>query len=344
MCDATQKTMVGSPLPSLGLRVDGDARKLDCPEGKRDMILADAAEQKRWAVDELRVDRRRANRLVGRLCNLSQVAPALRASLHGGYAVTQAAWVSGGRRRAPRSLLLSRDSPAYTGWVELLDAATDLIQLNQGVSLAPPLAFPHRRVAATLTSVTDASGTDGVGGYAYLAGRPHEVWIMSEVWPREMADALAASASPAQAELRRAGSAAQQPWCSTPVAELFGVAVLPRLVARLERVARVYAVGDCEAAARAYSASHSGNPKMRAILPLARDTSRHCVGVHVPREANVDCDRLSHPHMLDEVVAEAEAAGFRVHRVRPQPEDWDVLRAAIAAQVPKPRRKRRAPA
>ena len=158
----------------------------------------------------------------------------------GGYAVTQVSWISGGRRRLPKSLALSRDSPAYAAWVELLDAAADLIQQNQGVSLAPPLAFPHRRVSGTLTSVTDASGTDGVGGYAYLAGRPSEVWIMSEKWPQEMASALQASASPEQAELRRTGSAGQAPWCSTPVAELFGAVLLPRLVARSERVERVY--------------------------------------------------------------------------------------------------------
>ena len=112
---------------------------------------------------------------MGRLCNLSQVAPALRASLHGGYAVTQAAWNSQGYRRAPLSLSLARDSPAFAAWVELLDSATNLLSANEGVSLAPPLVFPHRSVTGTLTSVTDVSGSDGVGGYAFLAGSPHEV-------------------------------------------------------------------------------------------------------------------------------------------------------------------------
>ena len=63
MCDAAQKTMVGSPLPSLGLRIDGDTRRLDCPPGKRELVLADAAEQRRWAVEDLVVNRRRASRL-----------------------------------------------------------------------------------------------------------------------------------------------------------------------------------------------------------------------------------------------------------------------------------------
>ena len=43
--DSPTKTMVGSPLPLLGLRVDGERRRVDCPPGKRDSVLADAAEQ-----------------------------------------------------------------------------------------------------------------------------------------------------------------------------------------------------------------------------------------------------------------------------------------------------------
>ena len=150
-----QKTMVGCPLPSLGLRIDGDRRRLDCPPGKQELVLADAAEQRRWAVEELRVDRKRANRLVGRACNLSQVAPALRASLHGGYAVAQASWQAHGHRRAPRTLSLARDSPTFASWVELLDAIEELISTNVGVALAPPFIFPHRSVAGSLTSVTN---------------------------------------------------------------------------------------------------------------------------------------------------------------------------------------------
>ena len=42
-------------------------------------------------------------------------------------------------------------------WVELLDSIGDLIAVNEGVSLAPPLIFPHHSVAGSLTSVTDAT-------------------------------------------------------------------------------------------------------------------------------------------------------------------------------------------
>ena len=76
-CDAPLKMMVGSPLLSLGLRIDGVRRSMDCPPTKQENVLADAAEQLDWATagTPLRANRRRAHRLTGRLCNLSQVAP-----------------------------------------------------------------------------------------------------------------------------------------------------------------------------------------------------------------------------------------------------------------------------
>eukprot|EP00965_Chrysotila_dentata_P104578 3453801-Pleurochrysis_carterae.AAC.1 len=34
-----------------------------------------------------------------------------------------------------------------------------------------------------ITCTTDASGVDGVGGYAFAADAPGEVWLVSEWWP-----------------------------------------------------------------------------------------------------------------------------------------------------------------
>eukprot|EP00966_Prymnesium_polylepis_P079522 1843033-Prymnesium_polylepis.1 len=60
------------------------------------------------------VDRRSAGRLVGRLCALSQVCPAIRPVLCEGYAVTRA-----GGPRGPR-LWLKQGSAAWRGWLALL--------------------------------------------------------------------------------------------------------------------------------------------------------------------------------------------------------------------------------
>lgn len=339
---AEQKTMCGAPLPALGLRIDGERRRLDCPEGKRQVVLADVREQREMALEDAAVDRRRATRLVGRLCNLSQVAPQLRSALHGGYGVIRASWVAGGHRRAPRRLTLSPGGAAATEWVELLDLAEQLLEANEGVSIAPARMFPGRDVVGSLTVITDASGEDGVGGYAFLAGRDDEVWVMSEAWPEEAVRALAAAADEGEAERRRQGDTAAQPMLSMPAAELFGTVAMAAAVAATERVDRVITVSDCQPAVQATDALHSGNPQLRVLLAAARRISSMWLSAHVPREANLDADRLSHPQQAAQVVAEAQAVGLTVHLVRP---DWGPLAAAIEEgtrrSIGRRRRKRR---
>eukprot|EP00965_Chrysotila_dentata_P081021 2674301-Pleurochrysis_carterae.AAC.1 len=59
----------------------------------------------------------------------------------------------------------------------------------------------------TMTTTTDASGVDGVGGYAFVADEPGHVWIVSERWPADIQDALnRGAATPAEraAEAREA--------------------------------------------------------------------------------------------------------------------------------------------
>eukprot|EP00965_Chrysotila_dentata_P122976 4064791-Pleurochrysis_carterae.AAC.1 len=52
-------------------------------------------------------------------------------------------------------------------WIELLDVATGLLDANEGVPLAPQAVFPASSDTDVITITTDASGIDGVGGYAF---------------------------------------------------------------------------------------------------------------------------------------------------------------------------------
>eukprot|EP00965_Chrysotila_dentata_P032314 1077149-Pleurochrysis_carterae.AAC.1 len=53
------------------------------------------------------------------------------------------------------------------------------------------------------------------------------------------------------------------------------------------------------------------------------------LAVSVPREANVDADRLSHPHLFGEVDADAAAAGWVPRRARVPAHCWRALRDAM---------------
>ena len=88
-------------------------------------------------------------------------------------------------------------------------------------------------------------------------------------------------------------------------------------------------MGDCDPAARALDAASSGTPQIEALLAEARATVRQWLGVAVPREWNLDADRLSHPAQLDAVLAEARAAGLDPYVVSPPQRCWDALRAAM---------------
>eukprot|EP00965_Chrysotila_dentata_P168230 5555687-Pleurochrysis_carterae.AAC.1 len=55
------------------------------------------------------------------------------------------------------------------------------------------------------------------------------------------------------------------------------------------------------------------------------------MGVSVPRDANGDADRLSHPNRLGEVREEAKEAGWRVSVASIPQHCWEALREAIIA-------------
>ena len=205
--------MVGDPTIGLGFELSRDERRLGggcirCPALKRAALLramAKHAEEARGG----RVERGDAETTVGRLCNMAQAFPELKAALHGGYAVTKATWHVGGRRRRPPKLELRAGSDTARNWLELLELAGALLESNEGVPLAPERSFPPRTAPGALTVVTDASGKDGVGGYAFDASDPGHIVLVAETWAPDIQAALD----------RAAAGGSTEPGLSMPSAE-----------------------------------------------------------------------------------------------------------------------------
>eukprot|EP00965_Chrysotila_dentata_P056605 1878087-Pleurochrysis_carterae.AAC.1 len=199
--------------------------RLRCPTGKRELLLAAMAEMRAEAVSSGRVRWRQARSVVGKLANISQVLPELKRVLRGGYALARPAGGSAGRgwRRVDEWLKLQRGGRAAVAWVELLDTATALLDDNGGVPLAPRLEFPDVGAEGVLTVTTDASGVDGVGGYAFdeRGDTAGVVWLVSEKWPAQALEALrwgAATAEERRRERRRRNGSGL-PTLSMPAAE-----------------------------------------------------------------------------------------------------------------------------
>ena len=211
--------------------------------------------------------------------------------------------------------------------------------------MAHSLEAASRMEPGCLTAVTDASGEDGFGGYAFGADSPNTIYILSAEWPPFAKRALAASSCEAQARLREEGRASALPHLSMPAAELFASVVLPRAFARVAHHSRTFAVGDCGPAVDTIDAMHSGNAQMRCILGAVQSMAGSWVSVKVPREANLDADRLSHPAQLGAVVADALRAALTVVLLAPDDSDWALLREAVdcpPATRPRKRPKRTA--
>ena len=341
---APGKVIVGDPITGLGLRISRLARRIDCPSLKRASMLADITRQLEAAVARLEAGRRLSETLVGRLCNLSQVFPELKAALHGGYAVTSSSWLIKGRRLQPDDISFKEGSVAHTEWIELLEMALHLIDANEGVDIAPELDFPALSSPGMITITTDASGNDGVGGYAFRAEDPFTVYIMSDPWDDYTLAALANGAAEESAKDRLA------PSLSVSAVELFGATAMADAVASHlgspigDIIDSITAVGDSDSAAGVLNAATTGNRQMRTILHLG--PAPLWLGVSVARELNTDADRLSHPAMYELVEADAVAAGLTVVRVHISPASWAALRDAAAigtAPRRQPRRKRPTP-
>jgi hypothetical protein len=115
-----------------------------------------------------------------------------------------------------------------------------------------------------------------------------------------------------------------------PAAELFGMWAVAE--AARDATGRcptsVTAVGDCcDPAAGALNSVASRNPQMRGLLAGARQLTQQWLAISIPREYNLDADRLSHPAKFEDVKADAAAAGLIVH-VAPIPDRcWEALLA-----------------
>lgn len=328
---APGKVAVGDPNIALGLRIGRDLGRIDCPPLKQAAMLHDIAEQVAAARDAAKpsVDQRRAETLVGRLVNLSQVFPELKADLHGGYAVTQSAWSRRTRRRGGRAAQrLGQGTRAQEEWISLLDSAADLIDTNEGVALAPERLFRGMDEPGVDTVTSDASGVDGVGGYVFDPATPRTAWLVSEEWPEDIRRALAAAAA----------GGGQDEGISMPAAELFGMYAVAAAVAKARgrRPEAVIAIGDCGPAIGALNAASSGNAQMRTLVRAARGLSTQWLAVHVPRELNLDADLLSHPREFQRVEAAALGGGVdTVLRARIDDGMWAHIRAAMHVGVGK---------
>ena len=69
---------------------------------------------------------------------------------------------------------------------------------------------------------------------------------------------------------------------------------------------------------------------MARLLVAARQIALQWLGVAVPREQNVDADRLSHPSQAEAVMAEARAAGWQVERLAVPARCWEALESSFA--------------
>ena len=131
------------------------------------------------------------------------------------------------------------------------------------------------------------------------------------------------------------------PALSMPAAELFTASVVPLVVSEHVWFDAVYAVGDCQPAVGVVNSVGSTNPQMNLLVQMGRRASRSWLGVHVRRELNLDPDRLSHPCLLPDVVADAREAGLRVVVVpipaaHPAWKDLDVAAALGCGTVDSP--------
>ena len=335
MADAEQKTVVGDPLGSLGFEVRIRGCRIRCTEAKRVVMLDDIERQLGWVTADRLVRCKSAERLVGRFTNLSQIYPELRARLHAGYRVAMGRWQSSstGATTVQAELKLAQGSGAQRGWIHLLEVGGKAVDANVGVPLASQPEFYGRLEAGVYTSTVDASGVDGVGGFATIAGVPGHVWVMSERWPTAIQRALDAASTTGSERAKL--HAAQVPMLGMPGAELFGNVAIVDSIQRATGAsgAIVYAIGDCEPAAAALNSGAGRTPQMRALTDWASEVGAAWLGVAVPREENTDADLLSHPDKAMGVIRRAADSGLRVHEARISAEALVVLSRAAALGV-----------
>lgn len=322
--EAEPKTQIGDPVAALGLALHIKERRLRCPAPKADVLKGIIREQLSAVSSHAPVSTELVSQLTGKLLNLAQVEPAIRPTLHGGYGLVS----TGGKGRAkrlPPKLSLRPGGSRELAWKAMLETSLVALEAGVGVAIAPPLLFPARSDPGVLTSVTDASGIHGLGGWATLPEYPKHIFIVSELWPEDVQRALTAGC--------KGGNAKGVPTLSMPAAETFAQQAVPAaLAAASVHFHATIAVGDCMPAVRAVRRGSSKTPQIREVLRCGAElTPDDVLTVHVRREFNTGADTLSHPANLAAVLEQLTALGY-VPVVLPIPESlWEQLRAAIAA-------------
>ena len=115
-----------------------------------------------------------------------------------------------------------------------------------------------------------------------------------------------------------------------PAAELVVPWALAQAVSARQPIAAVVAIGDCAPAAGALNAASSSVPQMAELVRAARELVPQWLGVAVPREHNMDPDRLSHPSLAEAVCEDARGAGLTVVRLDVPEACWQRLEATLA--------------
>ena len=217
----------------------------------------------------------------------------------------------------------------HDGLSKLLPHAIDLLERNEGVPLATRACFAAPDDPGVLLVISDASGHDGCGGWAHLGTADRAPVVVSDYWPAWAREALR------QFKLPAAERAPGAPLLSMPAAELFTTWAVAEAAASAKPFTAVIAVGDCDPAADALDAASSATPQMGALLSHARERAKQWLGVSVPREWNLDADRLSHPSLADAVLEDARNAGLSPTRAHIPDRCWRALRRAtvLAASV-----------
>lgn len=328
-----EKTMCGSGMALLGALLDTVTRRVRCTEVKRKWVLHAVASMRDGLRADATVDLRLLERFTGRLTNLSQFFPELRHPLSVGYALSRVRWRAArghSMRRASARQHIRPGGKRESQMLTLLDVAQAVAEDDEGVFLAPTRVFDATNADGVITVVSDASkaaSDDGFGGYAFHPEALGVVFVMSCSWPPEVRTAMS-WASLKKSD--RVGVDAPHGAFSMPAGEAFASLALAEAVAAAvgSEARAVVAVGDCRPAASALSAIYSRSPQLRYLVGVARSVSTSWLGVAIPRELNVDADRLSHPSMALAVIREAEAAGARVVRVTPAPAMWAALATA----------------
>ena len=326
---ALDKVQCGDGIVVLGLRADVLADRSDCPPAKAAVIVAELQHMRAQVLGGSPLEREMIERNTGRLTNVSQVDPGLILHLHAGYALSAAMTrgAVGQPRRRLRHVPVSQHSPIGAEFLGLADAAVASLTRNAGVPLAHAPLFPPVDGAGVLTVVTDASGDDGAGGYAFLAPHERRVWVVSGGWPPDIRAALAYSAT--RVAVRAALGAA--PAFSMPAAETFTTWAVAETL-RLEGLVfhSVVAIGDCKPASAAVTSAKSKSAVMQPITAATRGTAQAWLGVQVLRQWNSDADLLSHPASAHLVAAAARSAGLAVAELPFHLDCWRLLRDAIA--------------